>query len=920
MKTLPTKLIPTLAILLPLSAIADNSDTGSWGNVIPMEIVPVAVANLPDGNVLTWSAKDRLAFGGNEGRTYTSIFDPYNETSSTVLVSNTQHDMFCPGINNLPDGRVLVAGGSGNDKTSIYNPATGNWETGEAMNTVRGYQGQVTMGDGSVFTVGGSWSGPIGGKNAEVWTQASGWIAYPEITSDATVRDGSEVEPQGEYRDDNHAWLWAAPNGKVFHAGPSNKMHWIDPDGANKVTSAGTRGTDTYAMNGTTVMYDVGKILKVGGAQAYGGGYAGSNRTFIIDINNDTPAVEEVQGLSQARTLHNSVVLPSGEVLVIGGMESTILFSDVGSVLVPELWNPVTKTWSQLSAMAVPRNYHSTAILLADGRVFAGGGGLCNTCNTNHPDAEIFSPPYLFVDGTDTLATRPVINSAPASANYGYYINVTTNQDIASMALVRASSATHSVNNEQRRIPLSFDVNSARNYSVKMPSRNEAPPGNYMLFVMNSDGTPSISKTVKLGTTDITPVIADGEYWMESPGSGQRLAAPDWNNYQSRMVNSGEWNDQIWNIKHLGSRIYTVQNKHTGRYLEVQNSNCANLSVISGSTTANAQNQQWVITRSGDNFNFRPLHCKTQALDREQNATNANAITWPFIPNHAPQLWNVIATTVSAPFPVGVDDTASTSIDTAITIDVLANDTGAGLTIASSNPWSLRGGVVSINANQINYTPKSGFTGEDNIWYVFRDSQGRENSAKVTITVSGGSAAYPQGNPDNVATTVNAAITIDVLSNDTGTGLTINSTNPWSLNGGQVAIVDNKLNYTPKSGYVGEDKIWYVLSDSLGRLNSSVVTITITGDAPYPVAVADSVSTAANTAIVIDVLQNDIGVGLTIPEVNQWSVNGARIAIENNKLNYTPRTGYTGTDSFWYVISDSLGRTNAIQVYVTVGG
>ena len=203
---------------------------------------------------------------------------------------------------------------------------------------------------------------------------------------------------------------------------------------------------------------------------------------------------------------------------------------------------------------------------------------------------------------------------------------------------------------------------------------------------------------------------------------------------------------------------------------------------------------------------------------------------------------------------------------------------------------------------------------------MLRDNQGRENSAKVTITVTGGVAAYPQGNPDTASTPINTATTIDVLNNDTGAGLTVSSTNAWSLNGGQVAIVNNKITYDPKPDYVGEDKVWYVLSDSQGRLNSSVVTITITGNAPYPVAIADTANTAVNTPIVIDVLSNDTGVGLSISDVNQWSVNGATIAIENNKLNYNPRSGYTGTDSFWYVITDSLGRTNAIQVYVTVSG
>lgn len=826
-----TKLLRHALLLMPLAISANalaNSQSGSWTNVIPMEIVPVAVANLPDGNLLTWSAKDRLAFGGNEGKTYTSIFDPYNQTSSTVLVSNTGHDMFCPGINNLPDGRVLVAGGSGNDKTSIYNPVTGNWEAGEAMNTIRGYQGNVTMGDGSVFTLGGSWSGPIGGKNAELWTQESGWVAYPEITSDATVRDGSEEEPQGEYRDDNHAWLWAAPNGKIFHAGPSRNMHWIDPDGANKVVNAGTRGNDPYSINGTTVMYDIGKILKVGGAEAYGGGYPGTKLTHIIDINNDTPVVEEVQNMAFARTLHNSVVLPSGEVFVVGGMKKTIIFSDLDAVLTPELWNPATKTWTQLAAMATPRTYHSSAILLNDGRIFVGGGGLCNTCTTNHPDAEIYSPPYLFDEGSSTLATRPVITSAPTTATYDGYINVITDTDISSMSLVRASSATHSVNNEQRRVPLSFDVNAPRNYSVKMPSRNLAPPGNYMLFAMNAAGTPSISKVVRVGDAFVAPLLADGEYWLEAPDTEQRLAAPSWNSFKSRMVNAGPWDDQRWKIKHLGSRIYTIQNTFSGRFLEVENSACANLSTISGATSDVGKNRRWILTRNGGQFNFRPQHCKSQALDRRENAVNADAISYNFIPSHLPQLWNVKAVADTNPYPVGVNDAVSTPANTELTIDVLANDTGVGLSISSSNPWSLRGGRVSI--------------------------------------------------------------------------------------------VTGKIVYTPKQDFVGEDKLWYVLMDFQGRLNSGQVTINVTGEAPYPVAISETVSTALNTAVTIDVLANDTGVGLSILDVNQYSVNGATVAAVNNKLNYKPRTGFTGTDSFWYAISDAQGRANAIQVFVNVGG
>ncbi|PWQ94671.1 Ig-like domain-containing protein [Leucothrix arctica] len=914
-----SRMLVLLPLLLPMSAMAENSETGSWTDVIPMEIVPVAVANLPNGNLLTWSARDRYAFGGNLGRTYTSIFDPYNLSSSTVVVSNTQHDMFCPGISNLPDGRVLVNGGSGNDQTSLYNPVTDLWESGDKMNTVRGYQGNVTLSDGSVFTVGGSWSGARGNKNAEVWTEATGWVAYPEITADETVRDGSEIEPQGNYRDDNHAWLWAAPNGKIFHAGPSQNMHWIDPDGEVKVTAAGTRGSDPYSMNGTTVMYDIGKILKVGGAQAYGGGFLGSKRAHIIDINQDTPAVEEVQNTAYNRTLHSSVVLPNGEVFLVGGMKNTIIFSDLDAVLTPELWNPETKTWKQLSAMAIPRTYHSTAILLNDGRVFVGGGGLCGTCTVNHPDAEIYSPPYLFVDGTDTLATRPVINSAPSTANYDSYINVLTNSAVTNMSLLRASSATHSVNNEQRRIPLTFDTNAANNYSVKMPSRNLAPPGNYMLFVMNAAGVPSVSKVVLVGSAEVKSLVTDGDYWLESPSFGERLTSQA--NNQTLMAVAGTQDTQKWSIRHLGDRIYTLQNVASGRYLEVENSACANLSVVSSATTDVGDNRRWVMTRNGDSFNFRPLHCKTQSLDREAGRAGAAAISYTFQANHTPQLWNVTSAGAVAPYPVAITETVSTPVNTALTIDVLSNDIGSGLTISSVNDWTENAGRASVVNNQISYTPDTGFAGTDAFWYVIADSQGRSNSVRVIVEVTGEGSPNPVGVADNATTLINTTITIDVLANDIGSGLTIPELGAWSLKGGSLVLVNNQVQYSPAQDFTGEDKLWYNFADSQGRTNYGEVTINVEAstDAAYPVAVSETVNTPTNTPITIDVLANDTGLGLSILEVNAYAVNGGTVIQSGSRLIYTPASNYSGQDSFWYAVTDSLGRANAIQVFVNVG-
>lgn len=271
-------------------------------------------------------------------------------------------------------------------------------------------------------------------------------------------------------------------------------------------------------------------------------------------------------------------------------------------------------------------------------------------------------------------------------------------------------------------------------------------------------------------------------------------------------------------------------------------------------------------------------------------------------------------------YPIANPDIATTAAGSSVIINVLANDTGAGLNITAVNSLSYNGGSIVLSGNQAVYTPKAGFAGDDTFWYAFSDSQGRTNSTSVTVTVTGVDAgAYPTGVADTVSTARNTAATFDVLANDTGVGLTLSSTNQWTLKGGTASISNNKIAYTPKVGFVGEDKLWYVFTDTIGRTNSAEVTINVTeSTAPYPVAISDTVSTSVNTAVVIYPLQNDIGSGLSILSVNSNSVNGGAISQTGAQLTYTPQTNYTGSDSFWYAISDSLGRSNAIQVFVNV--
>ncbi|AKJ27595.1 RICIN domain-containing protein [Caldimonas brevitalea] len=480
--------------------LAAPSRPSQWSPLVDFSIVPVAAAHLPDGKLLTWASYDRLNFGGDQGYTLTAVFDPATMTATERKVTETAHDMFCPGTARLADGRLLVNGGSSSARTSLYDPTNATWTAGATMNLGRGYHASTLLGNGSVLTVGGSWSGVRGGKDGELWTAEGGWRPLPGVKAEPMLGP----DPGGIYRSDNHFWLFTMAGGRVLQVGPSAEMHWIDVSGDGQVTPAGPRGDDAYSINGTAAAFDTGHILKAGGAPAYENAAATASAQ-VVAYDGNSLSVRRVAPMAYARGMHNSVVLPNGEVLLIGGLAAPRVFTDDASVLVPELWNPVSEVFTRLAPMGTPRNYHSVAILLQDGRVFVGGGGLCGPCAVNHRNAEILTPPYLLnADGT-AVAARPAIVEAPAQVQYGQAIPVTTSGPTAGFALVRLSIVTHSINNDQRRMvlrPVGRDVrrdDGAQGYTLTLPADpGVAPPGDYWLFALDVRGVPSIGHLLRL--------------------------------------------------------------------------------------------------------------------------------------------------------------------------------------------------------------------------------------------------------------------------------------------------------------------------------------------------------------------------------------------------------------------------------------
>jgi len=532
------------AVTIKSHALSTNpAIVGEWGPTIGFPLVPAAAALLPNNRLLVWSADQDMNFG-YAAYTQTAILNLNTGVVSQETITNTNHNMFCPGVVILANGEIMVTGGDSDDQTSIYNPTTNTWSAGPPMNIPRGYQAMTLLSNGEAFTLGGSWSGALGGKLGEVWSATGGWRELTNVPANPMYT----ADPQGVYRADNHGWFIATSDARVLQAGPSAQMNWITTTGAGSITPAGNRGTSGDAMNGNAVYYDVNKIITMGGAPAYQNSYA-TNKAYEINISTGTAQVTQVGSMTYPRTFANSVVLPNGQVLTIGGETYGVPFSDADSVLNPELWSPSTGQFSVMAPEAEPRNYHSVAVLLPDGRVFSGGGGLCGSCATNHPDGQIFTPPYL-LNSNGSLRTRPVITSAPSTATTGQTISVTTNGPVSSFSMVRYGESTHSVDNDQRRIPLSIVSASGNTYSLAIPSDpGIALPGPYMLFALKSNGTPSVSSTISIASAAQPPpngyeqaVLGNGPalYWplndATGPTAGDASGKGDTGNYSGTGI------------------------------------------------------------------------------------------------------------------------------------------------------------------------------------------------------------------------------------------------------------------------------------------------------------------------------------------------------------------------------------------------
>jgi hypothetical protein len=491
-----------IAVALGFGLVLDQAEAqsaatdGLWSTLsYTMPINPIHCGVTHTGKVVVVAGSENEP-DNNEYRA--AVWDP---GTGTIVVQDLLWDVFCNGMAALADGRWVIVGGSeqydpfhGEPRATVFDPVTEKFNEVESMAHGRWYATVTALGDNSLMAFSGLTETGGFNKTVEIYAPATGWSA----------------EYVAPWTPPLYPRMHLLPNGTVFYAAPGTSSHLFDPTAKSWTLNVARTVYNKERTYGSTVLLplrpETGYVPKV---LSMGGNSPATATAEIIDLSASTPVWRTTAPMSLPRIQMNAVILPTGKVLALGG-SATDENPNTAS-LAADLFDPASETWAPAGVGAYPRLYHSVALLLPDATVWVAGGNPVRGSYEEH--MEIYSPAYLFtLDGSGNVipAPRPVISGGPAEIGYGGRFTVRTgnSRDISSVVLVRPGSSSHAFDMEQRLIGLSFHAGAGGALKTTAPANGLlAPPGYYMLFVINQAGVPSLAKFVHLTSTpkDRTP-------------------------------------------------------------------------------------------------------------------------------------------------------------------------------------------------------------------------------------------------------------------------------------------------------------------------------------------------------------------------------------------------------------------------------
>lgn len=488
--------------------------TGSWSSGKNTTTVAIHASILPNGKIFYMAGSGYHA--EHQGGPYEArVLDPNTGTESNISMSE---DLFCVGQAPLPNGNILLAGG-----TLRYDIAADNcngkwhglnsayefdWSTNRltkvaSMKHGRWYPTCVTMADGNVMVTGGydeygdhNRLVEIYNSSSKTWSvssAASGGSIYRVGSSSAGTCSGAG-SPSYSGASPNlflYPRMHLMPSGNIVVAGMLDDIRlWNRSNGSWSTLGL---SSPSYRHYGTSVLLPLnntttekGKILIVGGSPTSSD--PATRTCQVLDFNAGNPSIRTVGSLAYGRKYLAPVILPDGKVVVFGGAAQ----GNSNPRYVPEMFNPSTERWTTLSAASVPRVYHQVALLLVDGRVWTAGS--TPTRSRWELRTEFFRPAYY-------SATRPTISGSPTVGAYGGSITIPTSSasTISRATLVKCPDTTHHYDSNMRYLALAVRTRTSSSVRVAAPlNANLAPPGYYYIHVVNSSGIPSAARIIRI--------------------------------------------------------------------------------------------------------------------------------------------------------------------------------------------------------------------------------------------------------------------------------------------------------------------------------------------------------------------------------------------------------------------------------------
>jgi hypothetical protein len=469
---------------------ANPASQGSWTTPFNIGVVGIHAALLNTGNVLLWYYPPSTTSQTEPAVIYNPITNGLTTVDIPIGTENGQYtDFFCSGMNIMSDGRVLVTGGLngvppypdyGISAVEIFDPLTSTWTAAAPMNSSRWYPTNVELPNGETMVLSGSNAAATGlvGPIEEYNETKNTWTV---LKTTANIPAFVETYPR----------MFVTTAGKVVMAGQLQTTRQFDPI-KNLWSTIGSMLYGNRAYGSYALLPGLNQILAVGGHNALSlctVPACSTNTSEIFDLTTNTWTYT-TGAMANARYNGNLELLPDGTLLMVGGNQVS-KYSD--PVEAAELFNPSTGTWTTMASQTARRGYHSTALLLPDGRVLSAGSD--DFAKPNYSETvELFSPPYL------SAGARPTITSSPSSVKYGAQFTISTPDasTIKTVALIRPGASTHAENWDQRYVTLTFTAGSGIITATAPALANDAPPGYYMIAMVNTSGVPAVMPFISL--------------------------------------------------------------------------------------------------------------------------------------------------------------------------------------------------------------------------------------------------------------------------------------------------------------------------------------------------------------------------------------------------------------------------------------